>query len=40
MLSYMAELEQNRLERERAKQQQQLAHDKQICKAYVLKKVL
>ena len=31
---YMAELEQNRLERERVKQQQQLANDKQICKAY------
>ena len=30
----MAELEQNRLERERVKQQQQLANDKQICKAY------
>lgn len=35
---YMAELEQNRLERERAKQQQQLAHDKQICKAYGFEK--
>ena len=31
---YMAELEQNRLERERVNQQQQLANDKQICKAY------
>ncbi len=34
---YMAELEQNRLERERVKQQQQLANDKQICKAYGFK---